>query len=141
MENIENNDIDWLETAGLNAIEWAYNLACEDYQPHDYEDDEDNIPNDLPEDPDTAYDDIKAFLTFDPFYIHNLLECMGLLGHDNSEEELNQIDDFFMQLKEYTEDLEYFSDHCLHNNDFDYSEWEEEYRDKMYEMIDDSCRY
>lgn len=98
------------------------------------------MPDDLPEDPDDYYDDIKSFLNFDEFYIRNLLECMGLLGKVNSEDELNQIDDFFIQLDDYQEDLTKFSDHCLHD-DFDYEEWEEEYRDKMYEMIDDSCRY
>lgn len=141
MENIMNDDIDWLEVAGLEAIEWAYNYACENYQPGDYPYDDDIIPDDLPEDPDDYYDNIKAFLTFNEFYIRNLLECMGLLGKQNSEEELNQIDDFFMQLGEYAEDLTRFSNQCLHDDEFDYQEWEEEYRDKMYQMIDDSCRY
>ena len=140
MENYT-NDVNWLKVAGLDAIEWAYNFACEDYQPGEYEDDYDNMPDDLPEDPDDYYDDIKAFLTFDEFYIRNLLECMGLLGKYNSEEELNQIDDFFNQLGGYEEDLTKFNEHCLKNDDFDYQEWENEYRDKMYEMIDDSCRY
>lgn len=141
MENIMNDDIDWLEVAGLEAIEWAYNYACENYQPGDYAYDDDIIPNDLPEDPDDYYDNIKAFLNFNEFYIRNLLECMGLLGKQNSEEELNQIDDFFMQLGEYEEDLTKFNEHCLKDDEFDYQEWEEEYRDKMYQMIDDSCRY
>lgn len=142
MENYTyTNDVNWLKVAGLEAIEWAYNFASEDYQPGDYEDDYDTMPDDLPEDPDTYYDDIKAFITFDPWYIHNLLDCMGLLGKASSEEELNQIDDFFNQLGEYEEDLTKFSDHCLKDDEFDYQEWEDEYRDKMYAMIDDSCRY
>ena len=140
MENIVDTDIDWLETAGLDAIEWAYNFACEDYQPGDY-DDEDDIPYDLPEDPDYVFDNIKDFLNCDPFIIYNLLDCMGLLGKKNSEEELNQIDDFFNQVEEYAEDLELFASHCLQDDDFTYQEWAEEYREKMYEMIDDSCRY
>ena len=141
MTNIMNDDyVDWIKVSGLDAITWAYDYACEDYQPGDYEDDYDSLPDDLPEDPDDYYDDIKNFLNFDEFYIRNLLECMGLLGKENSEDELNQIDDFFMQLDEYQEDLTMFSDHCLHD-DFNYEEWEEEYQDKMYEMIDGSCRY
>lgn len=139
MENIENNDVNWIEDAGLDAIEWAYNFACEDYQPHDYEDDEDNIPYDLPEDPDWYFNEIEQFITFDSWYMRNILGCMGLLGYNNSEEELDQINDFFNQVEEYAEDLEYFASHCLQDDDFNYKEWADKYEKQMYQMIDNSC--
>lgn len=138
MENYT-NDVDWLEYAGLDAIEWAYNFACEDYQLHDYEDDEDNIPNDLPEDPDYVFSEIEDFINCDTWGMENLLDCMGLLGKKNSEQELDQIDDFFDQVEEYAEDLGMFSSHCLQDDDFDYKEWKNKYEKKMYQMIDNSC--